>query len=478
MRIDKYPSKPPAFNEAERHAPLGGEEASEQAEIDAEPEKPREARDQDHSDSLPTALDKHGAMATQFCIKTLKPASPESDVTMTNLATIERSKGTILVPASSPSMTQAVAHNGEKGQSQDEIEDVYSQDEPLHSCKESDPIEAEPTQPPINQPGPARSIEPAPRESRGRAPRVTLNPPPVSEQPSRRSGRLANRRSSVGISKVKPVPQTQIDLKAPVSVKSRTYSVKEGDEQTRDERAEANREKSGNEVKHKSTQSRSSGNDVSPSATQRVDSLRPSSQAEWTTLTPPEPTQPDDSSVIDEPRTSSQGLAGKQSPGEDESSTLEAAEKETPMPTRQRAVVASQRKKGRAQPLFFPGSSQAPRARASPSASGSVNESEKATAVTRKTPTRSTSAGTPFRRLTDISSQEILFSKSKVAQLAVKNIPNIQVQSPFAADGDGEDDEESSTSSGDTAVNSHIPKERRAGARRISKGQGLSSLAW
>ncbi|KAI0256093.1 hypothetical protein BJV78DRAFT_1278655 [Lactifluus subvellereus] len=458
--------KPPTINEAEDHASLDAEKAFEQAENDTETVQPHEARDQDHPGSLLTAPDKVGAMGTGM--KTPKLASPESDATIINTeptrspipASTEHSKGTILVPASSPNVAQAVANSGKEDQSEDEIDDVDPPDEPLDNYKESDPIEAELTQPAVNRPEPTRSIEPAPPESRGRA------PPPVSKQPSRRSGRVANRLSSVN-----PTPSVKDDL-----------------EWTRDERVEASREKSKRnpvgKVGHKSLRPttrrvRSTVGDASPSVTQEDDPVRPaSSQAEWTTLAPPEPTQPDAPSVIDELRTSSQGPAEKLSPDEGESSASEV-EEVTPMPTRRRAMVASQGKRGRTHPLFFPGSSQAHRARASPSASGSENESEKATSLLpKKTPTRSTLDGVPFRRLSQIASQDILFSKSKVAEQVFKNTPSVKVRPPFVANDDGKDDEESSTSSDDTAPESHIPKERRAGAAtgKRRKGQGLSSL--
>lgn len=457
VEIDKTSLKPPAINEAEDHASLNAEKAFKQIGNVTETEQRHESQDQGHSGSLLTVPDKVGAMGTSM--KTLKLASPESDATVINAeptntpipASTAHSKGTILVPASSPNMAQAVANSGKKDQLEDDIDDVDPPDEPLDSYKESDPIEAELTQPAVNRP------EPSPLESRGRAPRTRLNPPPVSKGPSRRSGRLANRSSSVN------------------------------PEWTRDERVEATREKTkrnpvgkaGHKIRPSTRQSRSTVGDASPSMTQENDPALPaSSQVEWTTLAPPEPTQPDASSVIDEPRTSSQGPAGKLLLDEGESSTSEV-EKVTPMPTRRRAMVASQGKKGRAHPLFFPGSSQAPRTRASPSASGSENESEKATTslLPKKTPIRSTPDGVPFRRLSQIASQDILFSKSKAAERDFKNTPSLKVKSPFVANDDSKDDEESSTSSDDTAPDSHIPKERRAGAARRRKGQGLSSLA-
>jgi hypothetical protein len=421
--VNKHSVKPLTFNEAKDHASLSNE-TSEQAGVDAESEKPQKARDQQHSISPPTGLKG-------------KLASPESDATVINtgpttspiLASTQHSKGTILVPASSPVIAQDIANNGEKNSSQDEIDDVEPADEPLDRHKESDPIEAEPTQTSVTR------VEPTPRKSRGHTPRSTLNPLLVSQQPYRRSGRLASRgRSEDGKLEQKPRRST-------------------------------------------AWQSRSTGDNASPPVNQEVGSLRPaSSQVERINLAFSKPTQLGASSVIEEHQTKSQGPVGKQSSSEDDSSTSEV-EAEMSVPSRRRTMVASQGERGREQLLFLPGSSQTPRARPSLSPSGSVNESEKATILlSRKTPTRSTSVFTPFRRLTDISSQEdILFSKSKTARRVVKNTPSVKANIPFVVNDDGED-EESTTSSDDTVVDSHIPKERRAGVARRRKGQGLSSL--
>ena len=100
-----------------------------------------------------------------------------------------------------------------------------------------------------------------------------------------------------------------------------------------------------------------------------------------------------------------------------------------------------------------------------------------ASLLPRKTPTKPTpGSGSQFRRLTDLTSNDILFSKTKTALRPFKNTPSAKVQLRFDASDDGEDDDESSSSSDDGVPSSHIPRERRAGASMRRKAHGLSSL--
>jgi hypothetical protein len=227
--------------------------------------------------------------------------------------------------------------------------------------------------------------------------------------------------------------------------------------------------KSGNKpVRSTAQQSDDSGDDTSPSVAREDGS--PISHVKRTNLPPSEQTKSNTPSVIDEPRTNSQGPLGKLS------QSTSGAEKKTPGLTG-RVLAPSPRKKGNTQPLFIPGSSQVPR-HSSPSPSGSESESEMAASLLpRKTPTKSTPrSSSQFRRLTDLTSNNILFSKSKAAPRQFKNTPSAKVQLRFDASDDGEDDDESSSSSDDRVPSSHIPRERRAGGSMRREGRGLSSL--
>ncbi|KAI0305599.1 hypothetical protein B0F90DRAFT_1078376 [Multifurca ochricompacta] len=433
---------PIAHHEVIAHAHPGAEREAPGA---GTPEQPIQAQNQDDSTSsqLPPSR-----------AKTLRPASPESDATAISTEPAQSSMTVSPVQKSNFS---------EKALSQEDNDDVEPSDEPLSGYRESDPIEPEPTQPALNQPAVGLTVDPVPRESRRR--------PPNSEQPSRRSDRLANRRPSVARLDV-TVPLIYVSRKTPLSVKQSILGAEEDPKLKPDEGAEVTRKsalkhigKAGrNSVRRHSPES---GDDVSPPAVQEDDS--PPAPP------PSEQTRPDPSSAIDELWTSTQGLMGKLFPGEDESSALPEAEKETPLSIRQ--GIASRGGRGSAQPLFFPGSSQAPKIQASPSPSESESESEKAASLLpRKTPTRSTPGGGPFRRLTEIASQDIRFSTSKNAQQFFKDTPSLKAKQPIITSYDGEDDEGSSSSSDDTEPSSHIPKERRAGAVSRRKEQGLSSL--
>ena len=353
-------------------------------------------------------------------------------------------------------MVDKTAGNTEtKGQSEDAKDDVESAVEPPGGDEESDPIEAEPTQPPANRP--SRTL----RGSQRRARRV-LSPPPVSDLPSRRSGRLANRQSTERSSEATLVPLTQVRRKMTSALER---SGKEENGVIRDNARE------GGVKPASSTAQRlgDSGDDTSPSVA-REDGSPTSSHVKRTTIPQSKRTQSSPSVIIDEVSTSSQGLLGKLSQG------TSGAEKKTPVLSGRGAATPSRRKKGGIRPLFFPGSSQvAPRA-LSPSPSGSENESGTvAPLLPRKTPTKSTPGRSQFRRLTDLTSSDKLFSKSKSAQRRFKNTPSLKAQPRFEASDGGEYDDESSSSSEDRVTSSHIPRERRAGAT-TRKGRGLSSL--
>jgi hypothetical protein len=441
--------------------------------------QPREAGNQGHSISPPTRSNKIDATTpqSQSSTKIFGSACPESDATAINteaaktpnLVSTKQHTGRVLVPASSPVIDRTVANTETKAQSQDVNDDVESVVELPGGDEESDPIEPEPTQPPANRL--SRSSDPVPRGPQRRTPRTVLNPPPVSELPSRRSGRLANRQSSANNSGATLVPLTQVRRKMTSALEKSVQSAK-GSGVIRDDAEEAARERSVRESGVKparsiTQQSGDSGDDTSPSVAREDGS--PTSHVKRIALPPS--TQSNSSLVIDEVQTSSQGLLGKLSRG------TSGAEKKTPVLNGRSVTAPSRRKKGTSQPLFFPGSSQVGPRAPSPSPSGSENESETAASLLpRKTPTKSTPGGSSqFRRLTDITSNDVLFSKSKAAQRRFKNTPSLKVQPRFDASGDGEDDDESSSSSDDgSGPSSHIPRERRAGA--AMRKRGLSSL--
>lgn len=384
-----------------------------------------------------------------------------------NLASTEYQTGRVLVPSSSPVIDKTTADTETESQLQDADDDVESAVGPPGRDDESDPIEPEPTQPLADRP--SRSTDPVPGGHQKPTSRTVLNPPSVSDPPSRRSDRLANRRS-VSNSGDTFVPLTQVRSRMTSALEKSVQSAKEensvilnGAKETREKRKPVG--KSNKPVRSTAQQSGDSGDDTSPSVAREDGS--PISHVKWTNPPPSEQKISNTSSVIDEPRKNSQGPLGKLS------QSTSSAEKKTPVLTG-RVLVPSQRKKGNTQPLFIPGSSQVPR-HPSPSPSGSENESEATTSLLpRKTPTESTPHNSSqFRRLTDLTSNDILFSKSKAALRQSKNTPSVKVQPRFDA---SEDDDESSSSSDDRVPSSHIPRERRAGASMRRKGRGLSSL--
>lgn len=470
-------------------------EASKRLEVDTY--LPLEVQNQDHTTSpqiVPGRVD--ATTPPHSSTKLSRPATPESgaiaiDTEPPKLSapiSTESQTSRVLVPASSPVINGAAAEINEKVQSQDVNDDVESAAEPHDGEEESDPIEQEGTQPPVDWPAPGRSIDSVPRvpNRHRRAPR-TASKPPVSEHPSRRSDRLANRRSSVPASEATLVPLTQIRSKMTSALEKSISSAKEDNRWIPTVAEEATRgkgvRKPVGKFRNKSARSTTrhsgdSGDDTSPSVAREDGSPRApmSSQVKWATLPPSDQTQPDASSIVDELQPSSQGPLVTLPPGEDELSRSDD-KKKAPVSSRRGVKVPSQGGKSGIKPLFFPGSSQVPRV-PSASPSGSENESETAAPLLpRKTPTRSTPGpSSQFRRLSDMASSDILFSKSKAAQRRFKNTPSLKVQPRFDASDDGEDDEESSSSGEDATTNSHIPKERRAGAARRRKGQGLLSL--
>lgn len=473
---------------------IGAEaEASKRLEVDTYLAQPLEDQNQDRATSPQTVPSRVDATTPppHSSTRLSRPATPESDAIAIDTepsklsAPISTKSQTsrVLVPASSSVINGAAAKINEKVLSQDVDDDVESAAEPHGGEEESDPIEQD--QPAVDWPAPGRSIDSVPHAPNRRAPRTATNPP-ISEQPSRRSDRLANRRSSVAASEATLVPLTQIRSKMTSALEKSISSAKDDSGWIRAVAEEATRGKGvQNPVgKSRNKSARStprhsddSGDDTSPSVAREDGSPRAptSSQVKWTTLSPSDQTQPDASSVVDELQPSSQGPLGALPPGEESSRSDD--KKKAPVSSRRGVKVPSRGGKSGIQPLFFPGSSQVPRV-PSASPSGSENESETAAPLLpRKTPTRSTPGpSSQFRRLSDMASSGILFSKSKAAQRRFENTPSLKVQPRFDASDDGEDDEESSSSGEDATTNSHIPKERRAGATRRRKGQGLLSL--
>jgi hypothetical protein len=383
--------------------------------------------------------------------------------------------GRVLIPSSSPVIDGATADNETEAQSHAN-DDVESAAEPPGGDEGSDPIEPEPTQPLVDRP---RSTDPVPRGHQRRASRTVLNPPPMSDQQSRRSSRLANRPCSVSNSGATLVPLTQVRRRMTSALEKSVQSTEENgvirndaEEAPREKSVRKQVRKSGNKPVRSTVQQSddSDDDDTSPSVAREDGS--PISHVKRTNLPPSEQTKSNNPSVIDEPRTNSQGPLGKLS------QSTSGAEKKTPRLTG-RVLVPSQRKKGGTQPLFIPGSSQVSR-HPPPSPSGSENESEMAASLLpRKTPTKSTPrSSSQFRRLTDLTSNDILFSKTKTALRQFKNPPSVTAQPRFdvTSSDDGEDDDESSSSSDDRVPSSHIPRGRRAGASMRRKGHGLSSL--
>jgi hypothetical protein len=442
-------------------------------------ERPLEGRRQDSSGSVHTPSGNGHASDTQPGTETLRTTSPESDATAINtepakartLASPERLSGRVLVPAPSPFVTKALVNAGEKVQTQDEIDDVEPAEESIDGYKESDPIEPEPNEPSVDLASTHPNIDSILRQLRKPASRTTLNSSPDPEQSSRRSGRLANRQPFVITLEATPALARQPNRKASVSLKK--SAAKEDHERTQNGVEEISQEKPARKQVGK-------GRKVARQTTAQEDgsAREPNpSLSEWTALPPPSQTQ---TSATDQPRTSSPGPMSPLLPlGDDVSLSADIGE-DTPMPIRRGVTVASQGKGVGGQPLFFPGSSQAPRTQTAPSPSASESEAEKvASRLRRKTPTRSTPSGGSFRSLSGLASQDILFPKVRAAKVAFNNTPSLKVKQPVLEAEDDEDDEESSSSSDDVGEVpiSHIPKERRAGATPSRKGSRLSLLA-
>lgn len=444
--------------------------------IDSPAERPLEGQRHDGSGLVRTPSG-NGQPGT----KTLRTTSPESDATAINtepataptLASSERLSGRVLVPASSPFVTKALVNADEKVQTQDEIDDVELAEGSIDGRKESDPIEPELNEPSVDLASTHPNIDSILRQLRRPASPTTSNPSPDPEQPSRRSGRLAGRRSPV----TTPALGRQSDRKASVSLKK--SPAKEDHEQTQNEIAETSQEKpaqksvrKGRKVARQTTTNPENGTE---NGTAREDGsarvpLNPS-LSEWTTLPPSPETQ---TSATDQPRTSSPGHMRPLLPLGDD---VSLSAKNTPMRIRRGVTFASQGKGVGGQPLFLSGSSQAPRTQTAPSPSASETETEVViSTLPRKTPTRSTPGGGAFRSLAGLASQEILFPKVRAA---FNNTPSLKVKGPVLEADNDEDDEESSSSSDDMGEvpTSHIPKERRAGASPRRKGRRLSSLA-
>ena len=447
--------------------------------IDTHARRPLEGQRQGSSGSVQTSSGNGHAPDTRPGTKALRTSSPESDATAINtepakaptLASPERLSGRVLVPASSPFVTKALVNAGKKVQTQDEIDDDEPAEESIDGHKESDPIELEPNEPSVDLASTHPNIDSILRRLRSPASHTTSNPSPDPEQPSRRSGRLASRRSPVPTSEATPALGRQPNRKASASPKK---SPAKDHEQTQNEMAETSQEKPARKQIRK-------GHKVArltaPNGSARVSN---SSPGEWTTLPPLPETQ---TSTTDQPRTSSPGPIRPLLPlGDDVSLSADVGEA-TPMPIRRGVTpVASQGKGGGDQPLFFPGSSsQAPRIQIAPSPSTSESEAEMvAPALPRKTPTRSTPSGGTLRTLSGLASQDILFPKARAAKNAFNNTPSLKVKRPVLEADNDEDDEESSSSSddmGDAPTTSHFPKERRAGVTPRRKGRRLSSLA-
>ena len=388
-----------------------------------------------------------------------------------NLASTEQPTSRVLVSSSPPVIDGTTANTETEAQSQDASDDVESAVEPPGGDEESDPIEPEITQ--FLADRPSRGTDSVKRGHQRRASRTVLNPPPVSDQPSRRSSRLANRQPSVNNSGATLVPLTQVRRRMTLALERSVQSAKEENgvicndaEEAREKSVRNQVRKSGNKpVRSTAQQSGDSGDDTSPSVAREDGS--PISHVNRTDPSPSEETKSNTLSVIDGPRTSSQCPLGELS------QSIPGAEKKTHSLTG-RVLVPSQREKSNTQPIFIPGSSQVPR---HPSSSPSGSEMA-ASLLPRKTPTKSMPrSSSHFRRFTDLASNAIVFSKSKAAQRRFENTPSVKMQLRFDASDHGEDDDESSSSSSsDDRPSSHIPRERRAGASMRGNGRGLSSL--
>jgi len=178
-------------------------EAPGRPEVDTYLIQPHEAGNQDHPISPQARPNKIDATApqSQSSTKIFGPASPKLDATAIDVEAAKSPNlasrtGRVLIPSSSPVIDGATADNETEAQSHAN-DDVESAAEPPGGDEGSDPIEPEPTQPLVDRP---RSTDPVPRGHQRRASRTVLNPPPISDQQSRRSSRLANRPCSNDLS--------------------------------------------------------------------------------------------------------------------------------------------------------------------------------------------------------------------------------------------------------------------------------------
>jgi hypothetical protein len=462
--------------------------APEVPDTDTSAERPLEGQRPDSAGSVQTPSGNGHASDTQPETKALRTTSPESDATAINtepakaptLASPERLSGRVLVPASSPFVTKALVNAGKKVQTQDEIEDVEPAEESVDGHKESDPIELESNEPSVDLASTHPNIDSILRQLRKPASRTTLNSSPDPEQPPRRSGRLANGQPFATTLEATPALARQPNRKASASLKK--SAAKEDHERTRNEMEEFSQEKPaqkqvGKERKVARQTTQRSTNSENDTVQEDGSARAPNpSLSKWTALPPPSETQ---TSATDQPQTSSPGPMSPLLPLGDDVSLSADIGQNTPMPIRRGVTVASQGKGVGGQPLFLSGSSQAPRTQTAPSHSASESEAEKvASRLPRKTPTRSTPI---FRSLSDLASQDILFTKRRAARNTFKNTPSLKAKRPVLEADNDEDDEESSSSSDDVGEGevpaSHIPKERRAGATPSRKGSRLSLLA-
>ena len=200
-------------------------------------------------------------------------------------------------------------------------------------------------------------------------------------------------------------------------------------------------------------------------------------QVKWTSLPAPSSPVPASESILDELRTSSPELDrtphAPDHPMQHLPPSFEAPPEST-QDTNQDVPMT---------PLFFLGSSQFPtavrplhnqRLPAQSAASGSDVEGDvppkwKQKAVARKP------AAVPYRRLTQLASQDMLFSSPSPNPLHPP--PSNQTKRLMESDVDDEDDESSDTGSDSDASQSHIPRNRRAGAgTRPRRSSGLLGL--
>ncbi|THH03753.1 hypothetical protein EW146_g10351 [Bondarzewia mesenterica] len=125
-------------------------------------------------------------------------------------------------------------------------------------------------------------------------------------------------------------------------------------------------------------------------------------------------------------------------------------------------------------PLFFPGSSQFPTVASRRGGLPAASESEDEEPITRRPRVSARKlAVAPYRRLTQLASQDTLFSSPSPAPSHPLRAAGNKVKQPVEDDED--DDEESSASdSNSDAPQSYIPKHRQAGAAtRARKRSGL-----